>query len=76
MNTRTLVRASIVLTVVLAFTGPAGAVPVKLDIPREGWSIAFGSPSLSRQQESRGDGEYAFRANSGRFQHFAVRGEA
>ena len=58
MNTRTLMRAAVILAVVLAFTGRAGAVPVKLDIPKEGWSIAFDSPSLSKQEESRGDGEY------------------
>jgi len=67
MNTRTLMSAAVVVTVVLAFTGRAGAVPVKVDIPKEGWSIAFDSPSLSKQEESRGDGEYAFRASSGRF---------
>ena len=67
MNTRTLMRAAVILAVVLAFTGRAGAVPVKVDIPKEGWSIAFDSPSLSKQEESRGDGEYAFRASSGRF---------
>src|SRR5262249_13675290 len=67
MNTRTLMRAAVVLAVVLAFTGPAAAVPVKVDLPKEGWSIAFDSPSLSKQEESRGDGEYAFRASSGRF---------
>jgi hypothetical protein len=67
MNTKTLVKAAIVLAVVLAFTGPAVAVPVKVEIPKEGWSIAFDSPSLSKQQESRDDGEYAFMANSGRF---------
>ena len=68
MRTTALLSVAIVLAVVLAFTGRAGAVPVKVDIPKEGWSIAFDSPSLSKQQqESRGDGEYAFRANSGRF---------
>jgi hypothetical protein len=67
MRVTTLVRAAIVLAVVLALTGPAIAVPVKVEIPKEGWSIAFDSPSLSKQEESKGDGEYAFRANSGRF---------
>ena len=67
MNTRILMRAAVVLAVVLAFTERAAAAPVKVDIPKEGWSIAFDSPSLSKQEESRGDGEYAFRANSGRF---------
>jgi hypothetical protein len=67
MHTKTLVRAAIVLAAVLAFTGPAIAVPVKVAIPKEGWSITFDSPSLSKREESKGDGEYAFRANSGRF---------
>jgi hypothetical protein len=67
MNATTLVKAAVVLAVVLAFSGAAGATPVKVDIPKEGWSIAFDSPSLSKQEESRGDGEYAFRGNSGRF---------
>lgn len=66
MNTRTLLTAAVVLAVVMAST-VAVAAPVTVDIPKEGWSIAFDSPSLSKQQESRGDGEYAFRANSGRF---------
>lgn len=60
-------RAAVVLAVLLTFTGLAVAVPVKVAIPKEGWSIAFDSPLLSHQQESRGDGEYAFKANSGRF---------
>src|SRR5262245_41947463 len=60
-------RAAVVLAVVLAFTGRAAAVPVKVDIPKEGWSLAFDSPSRSKQEEPRGDGEYAFRASSGRF---------
>ncbi len=67
MKAPTLVRAAVVLAFVLAFAGSAIAVPVKVEIPKEGWSIAFDSPSLSRQQESKGDGEYAFKANSGRF---------
>jgi hypothetical protein len=67
MKATTLVTAAVVLAVVLAFFGAAGATPVKVDIPKEGWSIAFDSPALSKHEESRGDGEYAFRANSGRF---------
>ena len=67
MNATTFVNPAVVLAVGLAFLGSAGAAPVKVDIPKEGWSIAFDSPSLSKQEESRGDGEYAFRANSGRF---------
>ena len=67
MNATTLVKAAVVLAAVLAFSRAAGATPVKVDIPKEGWSIAFDSPSLSKQEESRGDGEYAFRASSGRF---------
>ncbi len=67
MKAPTLVRAAVILAFVLVFAGSAIAVPVKVEIPKEGWSIAFDSPSLSRQQESKGDGEYAFKANSGRF---------
>jgi hypothetical protein len=67
MKATTLVKAVITLAVVLALVASAGAAPVQVEIPKEGWSIAFDSPSLSKQQESRGDGEYAFRANSGRF---------
>jgi len=67
MNTRTLVRAAVVLVILLASAGSVIAVPLTVEIPKEGWSIAFDSPSLARQQESRGDGEYAFKASSGRF---------
>jgi hypothetical protein len=49
-------------------TGRATATAVKLEIPKQGWSIAFDSPVLSQPQESkRVEGEYAFRASSGRF---------
>src|SRR5262245_53354095 len=67
MKATTLMKAGLALALVLAFLGSAGATPVKVDIPKEGWSIAFDSPSLSKQEESRGNGEYAFRGNSGRF---------
>lgn len=57
-----------VLAFVLAYTGRATATAVKLEIPKQGWAIAFDSPVLSQPQESkRGEGEYAFRASSGRF---------
>lgn len=63
--------AVVTLVFVLAFglagTGPATATGVKLEIPKQGWSIAFDSPALSQQQESKREGEYAFRATSGRF---------
>ena len=57
-----------VLAFVLAYTGRATATAVKLEIPKQGWAIAFDSPVLSQPQESkRGEGEYAFKASSGRF---------
>ena len=57
-----------VLVFVPACAELAMATAVKLEIPKQGWSIAFDSPALSQPQESRrGEGEYAFKANSGRF---------
>jgi len=39
----------------------------KLAVPGRGWSIAFRSPPLSGREESTDGGDYAFRANAGRF---------
>src|SRR5881296_705294 len=57
-------RAFILL---LGFSAAALAGEVKVKIPAEGWSISFDSPRLSQEQESKKDGEYAFKANSDRF---------
>ena len=52
----------------LALSATAVAAEVSVKIPQEGWSISFESPrSLSQKEESKRDGDYAFRANSGRF---------
>jgi hypothetical protein len=67
MTAKALVRAAVGLALMLVFAGSAVAVPTRVEIPHQGWSIVFDSPPLSRQEESRGDGEYAFRANSERF---------
>ena len=62
------VMFSFVLVFVATCAELALAAAVKLEIPKQGWSIAFDSPALSQPQESRrGEGEYAFKANSGRF---------
>lgn len=63
----TVITLAFVFAFVLAGTGRATATGVKLEIPKQGWSIAFDSPVLSQQQESKREGEYAFKATSGRF---------
>ncbi len=60
-------RRAGLLIVVLLFSGVAFAGEVKVNIPEAGWSITFDSPPLSEMKESRREGEYAFKANSGRF---------
>jgi len=56
-----------VLAVVLASVVTAMAANVEVKIPKEGWSIFFDSPPLSKKQESKKSGEYSFSANSGSF---------
>lgn len=51
----------------LLAAGTALAEPARFEIPSTGWGIAFEAPPLSAKQERRGSEDYAFRANSGRF---------
>lgn len=60
------------MTTLLAFVvslglcAPASAAEVR--VPGEGWSIRFDAPPLADEQERGGDGaDYAYRANSERF---------
>ena len=43
------------------------AAPEKIEVPGSGWSVSFDAPPLSKKQESKNGSDYAFRANSGRF---------
>ena len=55
------------LALLFCFSGIALASEAKVEIPKEGWSISFDSPPLSQEKESKQEGEYAFKANSDRF---------
>ena len=58
---------SLLFLVGLAAIAPVLAAHVDVKIPKENWSISFDSPPLAEKQESKKSGEYAFSANSGRF---------
>ena len=60
-------RSITILALLLAFRGTALASAERVEIPDQGWSISFDSPPLSQKEESKQPGEYAFRANSERF---------
>jgi len=60
-------RRPLVFVVGLATVATAMAGNVEVKIPKEGWSISFDSPPLSKKHDSKKSGEYAFSATSGEF---------
>jgi hypothetical protein len=60
-------RRVLVPFVALATVATTMAANFEVKVPKEGWSISFDSPSLSKKQESKKSGEYAFSASSGLF---------
>jgi hypothetical protein len=51
----------------LGFSAVSFAGEVRVKIPKQGWFISFDSPPLSGKQESKRNGDYAYKANSDRF---------
>ena len=60
-------RIFLTLAAWLLACGAALAEPARFEIPSSNWGIAFEAPPLSAKQERRAGEDYAFRANSGRF---------
>lgn len=56
-----------VLMLLLGLPVVGFATEMKVKIPKQGWFISFDSPPLSGKQESKRGGDYAFSANSDRF---------
>jgi len=57
----------LVLLLLICACGAAWAEPARFEIPSTEWGISFDAPPLSQKQDRRNGGNYAFRANSGRF---------
>ena len=60
-------RRLMLLVLVLAFAGTASADTTEVKIPKQGWAISFDAPALSDKKESKKSGDFAFAANSHRF---------
>jgi hypothetical protein len=60
-------KKAAILIVLLACAAIAFAAEERVKIPKQGWSISFDSPRLSDKQESKHDGDYAFKATAERF---------
>lgn len=60
-------KYSFIFLFVILFPSVSLAEVSKIEIPGEGWHIAFDAPPLSKKEESKKEGRYIFRAASGRF---------
>jgi hypothetical protein len=60
-------KTSLLFILLIGFPAITFAEQQTIEVPQEGWGITFDAPPLSKKEDSHDGSNYAFRANSGRF---------